>query len=84
MQTTRADWTEHRVPLITIAEQEHIVAELRRVEYATVQEQMQVVNWASQYHDYYYMTPSGSLRRVFPKGKLLRVKTRRHHASSQS
>lgn len=84
MQETRREWTEHKVPLVSIAEQEHIVSELRRVSEASAQEQMTVINWAMQYRDHYFLTAQGSLRRVFPKGKLLRVKartTRSRHAN---
>jgi hypothetical protein len=78
------DLIEHRVPLVSIAEQEHLVSELRRVEHSTPAEQMKVVKWAMQYADHYYLTRRGEMRRVFPKGRLLRAKVRRHHAANQS
>lgn len=68
--------------LVSIAEQEHMVSELSRVLQAPADEQMQVLNWAMQYADAYYMDAHGALRRVFPKGKLL--KPRRRHAVSES
>lgn len=72
--------------LLSVAEQQHIVAELQRaLASGDPKEQMRVVTWASQYADYYFKTGRGNLQRVFPKGKLLLPKlTRSHHATSQS
>ena len=66
------------VSVISVEQQQRVVAELRRVEHGTVAEQMAVVDWASQYANSYYRTARGELRKVFPNAK----KLRRAHAGS--
>lgn len=60
-----------RVRVISTAEMQAILAELKRVENGTAAEQAPVVQWASQYADAYYRTAKGALRRVFPQAKKL-------------
>ena len=61
----------NHVKVIGVEQMRAVLAELRRVEHGSAQEQAQVVGWASDYADCYFRTAAGSLRRVFPKGKLL-------------
>lgn len=70
-RSPRRTVSANHVKVISVEQMRAVVAELKRVEHGTPEEQAQVVAWASDYADCYFRTATGSLRRVFPQGKLL-------------